>query len=111
MFAVYPKVASSGRVQKAVSNAPTPPMAADSPNDLSGRFAVAQITKAATTANIATTMWLMTVAARSKAGIHARVLRSSADAKAPRNTNARAIAIEKENSPASVLLRVPPMMP
>ena len=111
MFAVYPKVASRGRLQKAVSNAPAPPIAADCPNTRSGRLTVAHIIKAATTANIATTIWLSTVAARRSAGTHERVLRLSAEANAPRNTSARAIPIEKENSPASVLRRVPPMMP
>ena len=109
MSDVYPSVASSGNVQIAVRSAPTPPMAAAVGKVRSGRRA-SHTTSAPTRANMPTTRWLITTAAKSTAGNHIRRRCSSEYARAPRKNNASARARVNENSPAKLLARFPPMM-
>ena len=93
----------------AVTRAPTAPMAAATDRLRTGRR-WSQITTAPTMTNTATIRWLMTVAASRAAGT-AKPLRSSrARASDPRKNSPRAMAMQKENSPARVLARLPPQI-
>src|SRR6476661_6445984 len=71
MFAVNPKVASSGTVQNAVSSAPTPAIAAATGSVRTGRWN-SQTASAPTTTKMPTTTWQRIVTARSSAGSHGR---------------------------------------
>ena len=93
----------------AVMSAPTPPMAAASDRFRIGRRC-SQMTSAPTATNTVTIRWLMTVAASSTAGSPKPVRSSSARARAPRKNRPRPMAMQNENSPASVLARLPPQI-
>ncbi len=109
MSVVLPRFTASGTNQNAVSRTPTTPTAARRVKFLTGRM-INQITTPAYTAKIATTTWLRMVSASSTAGSQSGPRRSSARANVPRKKSDSASAIMNENSPASVLGRLPPMM-
>ena len=109
MSVVYLSVAATGTSHTAVSSTPTAPIAATRVKLRPGRW-VSQSTAAASTAKIATTRWLVSVAANNTAGSHRGPRRSSARASVPRKKSDNASAIMNEYSPANVLASVPPMM-